>query len=171
MASGDTLVLFKPSQGRVTIDVLAKPSPDSRSELQGLDFDGEVIETIEFDWVMPSDYAGGGTTVTVFWAASNGIGGTALSGDVVWNVSWRRIEEDVDDLDDTPTHAAQKITDTEASASGEISKAPVTFADGTDMDSVVSGDMFSLRLSRDATNAADTLTGDAEVFMVEVKET
>lgn len=39
----------------------------------------------------------------------------------------------------------------------------------TTIDSVVAGDGFRLKITRDANNGSDTMTGDAELIAVEVR--
>jgi hypothetical protein len=39
----------------------------------------------------------------------------------------------------------------------------------TTIDSVTAGDGFRLKINRDANNASDTMTGDAELIAVEVR--
>jgi hypothetical protein len=53
--------------------------------------------------------------------------------------------------------------------SGLITITAVTFTDGADMDSVAAGNAFRLKVTRDAVN--DDMTGDAELIVVEAKET
>ena len=49
--------------------------------------------------------------------------------------------------------------------------ASIAFADGAEMDSVAAGNAFRVQITRDANNAADTATGDAELVAVHIKET
>ena len=39
------------------------------------------------------------------------------------------------------------------------------------IDGLLAGEAFRLRVSRDATNGADTMAGDAELFGIELRET
>ena len=47
--------------------------------------------------------------------------------------------------------------------------ASIAFADGAEMDSVAAGNAFRVQITRDANNAADTATGDAELVAVHIK--
>ena len=165
MASGDTLVVFTPlhneppSANNATLD--------TRNQHAILDFDAGTDESAVFGSVMPRHYAGTtGVTVTLVWLAS-----TATANEVVWDVSWERHQDDVTDLDGDSFAAVNSVTDTCASASGEPSYPTVAFTDGADMDSVAAGESFRLKVTRDADNVSDDMTGDAELLRVEVRET
>jgi hypothetical protein len=48
----------------------------------------------------------------------------------------------------------------------------ITFTDGADMDSVAAGDLFILRVRRESSDTGnDTMSNDAHLWVVEVKET
>ena len=51
--------------------------------------------------------------------------------------------------------------------------ASIAFTDGAQMDSMAVGEKFRLKISRDAdsTNDTDDMAGDAELHMVEIRET
>ncbi|KKK65637.1 hypothetical protein LCGC14_2972130, partial [marine sediment metagenome] len=52
---------------------------------------------------------------------------------------------------------------------GLVDIVTVTFTDGADMDSVAVGELFRLKVTRDA--VSDDAAGDAELVAVEIKET
>jgi len=54
---------------------------------------------------------------------------------------------------------------------GKVKRASITFSDGAEMDSVGAGHSFRLKVYRDADNASDTATGDAEIVAVHLRET
>ena len=132
-----------------------------------IDFDDSIIEVIDF-YCRLEGYAGGGLTVTFDWSATS-----ATSGDVRWCVGIRRIEDDAEDIDTEHTYDFNETTDTCASVSGERSRVSVAFTNGADMDSLANGESFILRIRRDPSNGADTMTGDAELWYwtVAIKET
>lgn len=165
MASGDTLLIFTPlhneppSSNAATIDL--------RNQHAVLDFDAGTDESARFSGVMPRNYSGDtGVTVTLVWMASS-----ATSGDTIWDVSWERHADDAFDLDSDGFAAVNSVTDTAASASGEVSYPTITFTDGADMDSVAVGESFRLNVTRDADNASDDMTGDAELLRIEIQDT
>lgn len=141
-------------------------TPDTRNGHPILDFDDTSDEDAVFSAVLSPDYSGGGLTVEIYWLATS-----ATSGDTVWNAAIERHEDDALDLDADSFAAANAVTDTAASASGEISVATITFTDGADMDSLAAGESFRLKITRDANNGSDTMSGDAELLRVVVRET
>lgn len=167
MASGDTLLAFTsaanvpPSSNPATLD--------SRNSHLVLDFDATTDEEAVFEGVLPENYAGGGLTVTLVWLAS-----TATSGNVVWQAAFERHQDDTDDLDSDSFAAFQGSgAVATASASGEPQYSNITFTDGAQMDNLAAGESFRLKIRRDAddTSATDSMTGDAELLRVHVKET
>ena len=111
-------------------------------------------------------YDGSGVTVTLVWLAA-----TATTGDVVWDVSFERHEDDATDFDADSFAAVNSATATTASAAGEPQYTAITFTDGADMDSVAVGESFRLRVNRDADNGSDDMAGDAQLARVEIQET
>ncbi|MEK9983984.1 MAG: hypothetical protein VXB01_02600 [Opitutae bacterium] len=168
MASGKVVGHYiretPPGANAATVDVRSGGSTPSE-ELAIRDFDDGTDEYMDYLFVM-RDYDAGGLTVNLKWMAS-----TATSGNVVWQAALRRIADDAEDIDSSHTYAFNTVTAGAPSASGEVGYDSITFTDGADMDSVADGDLFILRVSRDADNASDTMTGDAELLAVEVLET
>jgi hypothetical protein len=116
---------------------------------------------------MPRHYAGGGVTVYLHWAASTD---TTAAHHCYWDAAFERIAADDLDIDADSFAAAQSVdTDHCNATSGKVTITAITFTNGAQMDSVVAGDLFRLRITRDAAN--DDLTGDAELLGIEIKET
>lgn len=128
-------------------------------------FDASTIEYIDFKCHLIG-YGGGGLTFTLPWSAAS-----ATSNVVRWGAAIRRIQDDAEDIDTSQTYDFNSTDDTTASASGEISYPTITFTNGADMDSVADGEVFILRIRREANHANDTMTGDAELWGVFGKET
>lgn len=166
MASADTLAVFSALDGQPPSSNYA--TLDTRNGYMVLDFDDTTDESTIFCGVMPRNYAGGGVTVTVGWMAS-----TATTGTISLDVSFLSVTDDADDLDTKSFATANNANPTTASASGEVDYATVTFTDGADMDSVAAGELFYLKVTRDAdgTTSTDNMTGDMELVFVEIKET
>ncbi len=164
MASGDTLTVFMPLHSEPPASNYA--TLDVRGAHAVLDFDASTDETAYFGGVLPGHYAGNGITVTLIWAASS-----ATSGDCVWDVAFERHVDDVTDIDATSFAAVQSATATAASASGETSYDDIAFTDGAQIDSLAIHESFRLSVTRDANNGSDTMTGDAELLRVIIKET
>lgn len=164
MASGNTLLSFgvqaneAPSSGAATYD--------TRNSEWVLDFDAATDEAFIAKAVLPRHYAGGGITVYIHWSATS-----ATSGDVVWGVQFERIGEGQQDIDADSFATAATVTATAPGTSGNVDIASVAFSNGTAIDSIAVGELFRIKVYRDADNAADTMTGDAELLYVELKET
>jgi hypothetical protein len=170
MASGDTLLIFTARDGIPSATagaahaILAGGSTPAEG-VPYLSFDSATDEHADFIGVMPRHYGGGGLTVTLHWASG------ATSNATVWNVAFRRIADDAEDVDTSHTYDFNAVTATTASAAGEVDYAAITFSDGADMDSLAVGELFVLRVRRDADNGSDNMTGDAYLIAIEVKET
>ena len=162
MASGDTLCFWTALSNEPPSSFPAQF--DKRAGVPVLDFDDSVDENAEFGGFMPRNYAGGGITVTIGWMASS-----ATSGTTSWDISFKSITDDADDLDTKSYAAANTVTATTASASGEVDYATVTFTDGADMDSIAAGEYFRMQVTVDASDG--TMTGDAELVFIEIQET
>ena len=166
MASGDTLFRYAPTQGSppaanyATLDTRQAAIPH-----KVLDFDATTNESIVFQDVMPRHYGGGGVTVYIHYAMS-----TAEADTVDWDVAWERIGDQQQDLDSDGFAAVQSVDNTTVpGTSGLVDIVSVAFTNGAQMDSVAVGESFRLKVTRDA--ASDDATGDAELYMVEGKET
>lgn len=163
MASGNTLVIFTPCHNIPTAANYA--TLDMRNLHPVLDFDAATNESAVFTGVMPRHYAGGGVTVYIHWAASTD---TTDTHHCFWDAAF----ELCTGLDmDANSFAAVNSVDTDHcnATSGIETVTAITFTDGADMDSVIAGALFRLIITRDAAN--DDMTGDAEVYAVEIKET
>lgn len=134
-------------------------TPVVRNTNLALAFDAATDETIYFRTVMPSDYAAETITVTVHWRADS-----ATSGAVKWNVAWEAMTGDIDsDSFDTD----QTGTTTTAGTAGNPNTTAITFTQAQ-ADGITAEDEFRLRVTRDADDAGDTMTGDAHVTSVTV---
>lgn len=165
MASGNTLVVFTPQQNEPPSSSYA--TLDTRNGYLVLDFDADADESAIFRGFMPRHYAGGGVTVTVGWMASS-----ATSGTISLDVAFLSVTDDADDLDTKSFATAKNANPTTASASGEVDYVTIAFSNGSEMDSVAAGEMFLLKVTRDAngTTSTDDMTGDMELCFIEIKE-
>ena len=136
----------------------------------------EVIEVVAYDagsdefadvlLRLPEHYDGGGITLTIGWMAAS-----ATSGDVVWGGAVRALPDDAEDVDSAHSYDFNEATGTAASASGEVQYTDITFTNGADMDSWAVGEWAIFRIRRNADDAADTMTGDAQLLGISIKET
>ena len=130
------------------------------------DFDDstdEILVSSPFVW--PEAYTGSGTLkATISYIMTS-----ATSGDVIWTVAVEAVTAadavDLDSASDFDT--ANSVTDTVPGTQGYLAQATVTL---TNADSVASGDMVRIKLTRDADNGSDTATGDARLLGVKIFE-
>lgn len=163
MATGQTLCVFTPQANQPPATNYA--TPDTRNSIFVLDFDPSTDESAIFEGVLPRNYAGGGLTVTLKWAATS-----ATSGTCRWAVQFEKGDTDIDS-DSFAT--ANTAGGTASGTSGIETSTLITFTDGAGIDSLAVGDRFRMKVFRDAdgTSGTDDMTGDAELLTVEIKET
>jgi hypothetical protein len=107
-------------------------------------------------------YAGGGLEINLPFMMSSQAGTNGIR----FEAAIRYLEEDVDDLDASHTYVFQGVSyDPVPSAAGEVGIAVVTMTDGAQMDSLVDGGVFILRVYRDHDHADDDSTGDLELMV------
>jgi hypothetical protein len=124
-----------------------------------LDFDDATDESAVFVSIIPEGASlGSGLKIRLHWMAT-----TATSGNVVWDVSLERMTTDLD------SDSFDTIASGTAAANGTSGILTVTEITLTTIDSVTAGDGFRLKVTRDANNASDTMTGDAELVVCEVR--
>lgn len=162
MASGDTLLTWRPLEGEPPASNYAQIVVVNGHPL--LAFDTTTQEAMLFSGaVLTRNYAGGGITVYVTWAADS-----ATTGTIGWTVEFETSASQVLGTDGFAT--AQTIT--AATVAGTIRTPTITnvaVSNGANMDSIAVGVKFRLRLKRDVAN--DTATGDALLIAIELKET
>ena len=164
MASGDLLHQWQAKDGEPPSSSFAALTRRNNHFL--LAYDAASEEACDFSGVLSRRYSGGGLTLTLAWAAAS-----ATTGDVKWGAKIERHQDDVDDLDADSFATEQVATGTTASLSGELQYTAITFTAGANMDSLAVGEDFRLRISRKAADAADTMTGDAQLKSLELRET
>jgi len=163
MASGDPVVqvirVVPPAANAATVDWRAGGSTPAEN-FEVYDFDDGTDEFIDFLCKLEG-YGGSGLTCTLTWSAT-----TATTGNVVWGLAVRRIQDDAEDVDTSHTYVYNTVTDAAPSASGEVVYPTIAFTDGADMDSWAEGELAIVRVTRDADNGSDTLSGDAEFWFL-----
>lgn len=165
MASGDTLIVITPA-------MMIGPASNfaqfvARNNHLLLAYDDTTQEDAYFPLVLPRNYAATtGVTITIVWLAA-----TATTGNVVWETAFERHQDDATDLDADSFATGQTVTAGAASASGEPSYDTRAHTDGAQMDSIAVGESGRLRVRRVAADAGDTMTGDAQLLRIEIRET
>ena len=166
MASGDSLVILTPQANEAPAASYA--TLDLRNAHPVLDFDADADESAVFTGILPRNYAGGGLTVNLHWAASTD---TNAAHACVWEVSFEAISGL--DIDGDSFAAIQFLHGHPNGTSGIETVTAIPVANGGEMDSIAVGGAFRVKVSRDAdaTNDTDDMTGDAELLVVEIQET
>ncbi|HEY4690301.1 MAG TPA: hypothetical protein VIK33_13380 [Anaerolineae bacterium] len=166
MASGDTLNVFTPLQNEPPASIYA--TLDVRNLHPVLDFDGSADEEAVFTSILPRHYAGGGLTVYLHVAFSS-----ATSGNAYWQAAFERMDDGTLDTDADSFAAFQGAAGNPNGTSGIMTLVTIPFTSGAQMDSLTVGEMFRLKVRRDADGSAgtDDVTTDAELVAVEIKET
>lgn len=152
-----TYAVFTPSQNQPPATAFA--TLDTRNSILVLDFDDATDESAVFVSVIPEAASlGSGLKIRLHWMAT-----TATSGNCVWDVSLERMNTDLD------SDSFATIASATAAANGTSGILTVTEITLTTIDSVTAGDGYRLKVTRDADNASDTMSGDAELVVVEVR--
>ena len=133
---------------------------DTRNSVAVLDFDAATDESAVFVGVINEGAVlTSGLIVRISWAATS-----ATSGNCVWDVSFEKTTGQDIDSDSFDTIAS--ATTATSGTSGVVNTTAITI---TSIDSLAANDCFRLKVTRDANNASDTMTGDAELVAVEVR--
>lgn len=168
MASGDPVVqvlaVMPPGANSASIDTRTGGSTPAE-EVVVYDFDAAASEYLDRKCLL-SGYDGGGLTFTTPWSAS-----TATSNQARWEIGIRRVQDDAEDIDSSHSYDTNGVSDTCASAAGELSYPTIAFTDGADMDSWADGEIAIVRIYRDHDHADDTMSGDAELWNLSGAET
>lgn len=162
MASGDTLLIITPYNNEPPAAAYA--TLDLRNYHPVLDFDAAADESAVFTAIMPRNYAGGGVTVYLHWVSTD----TTDTNHCFWDAAFERISGQDTDADGFAAVQSNDTTHPNAT-SGIETVTEIPFTNGAQMDSVVAGDIFRLKITRDAVN--DNMAGDAELLGIEIKET
>ncbi len=134
---------------------------DARGNFSVLDFDASTTEYAIFNYIIPSYIdTSVNFTVELYWTATS-----ATTGDVAWD-----LESDLyatGSIDTQTWASAGSSTDTTSGTNGQINKSTIS---SIDLSSASAGDVISLRVSRDTGDAGDTMTGDAELLFMVIRQ-
>jgi len=167
MASADTLIIFTPQAATFPTALFA--TFDERSGCGAgalvLDFDAATGETAFFQGFMPRNYTTGGITITVVWSASS-----AAAAETVWRTRIERGEAGAN-LASGGFGTAITATDSATATQGTLYYHTNAHTHGAQTDSTVKGEIFTLAVTRLASDSGDDMAGDAELVRVEIQET
>lgn len=132
---------------------------DTRNSIPVLDFDAASDESAVFMGVIPPGaILTGGLNIVLNWAATSATGGVCS-----WNAALERM---TGDLDIDSFGAATGATGLANATNGVPTVTTIVLSD---VDGATGGDPYRLRITRGASGASDTMTGDAELVTVEVR--
>ncbi len=160
MATGDTLMIWGPLAGLPPASGYA--SLDVRNGHTVLGFDAAADESALFGSILPAHYGGGDLTVELHWTSTS-----ATSGNVRWLAALEPTSGT--DIDADNFGAASSGTTAAPASAGALTKTTLTVS-AASAGNPAAGDALRLKVTRDADNAADTMTGDAELWAVHLRE-
>lgn len=163
MASGDTLCILTPLHAEAPATLYALLGVRNNHPI--LSYDGTTAWAAYFTSDMPANYSGAGVTLKIWWSAAS-----ATTGAVVWGASMEDMTATDLDADSFATQVVGTATTT-SGTSGILSNTTISLTSGAQMDNVVAGDPFRLRIERLPANAGDTMAGNAEIMAIELLET
>lgn len=166
MATDNTLCIFTPLNNEPPAAAFA--TLDTRNSHPTLDFDGATDEEAVFTGVLPTQYSGLGLDINTWWSFTS-----ATTGSLRVQAAIERIDVSSLDIDADSFAAFQSAGGTAPGTSGQAIKVTVQLSSGANMDSLVAGEMFRLKIRRDAdgTSGTDDIASDAELVAIEIQET
>jgi hypothetical protein len=142
-------------------------TPDYRNGHAVLDFDGVTDEEAVFEGVLSPGYGGSGLTIDL-WVALT----TAVAGNFRFQVAFERMDVSSLDIDADSFAAFNSAGGVAPATSGQFLKLSIPFTSGAQMDGLLAGEAFRLKVRRDAdgTSGTDDITTDAELLRVALRE-
>lgn len=162
MATGNALAEFTALS--VEPPAASAAALDVRNAEPHLAFDAAADEVAVFSGVLPDHYGAGGINVVLMWRAAS-----ATSGDVVWTVAVERQDDEGLDTDADSFATAVSATATAPGTSGMLQYTTVALSN-SQIDGLLKNERYRLKVTRDADNGSDTMTGDAELVHVYIRE-
>jgi len=165
MASGDRLGFWDATNNHPPSSGFAQY--DTRNSHPILRFDPSTVEDAIFSGEMPPWYAGGSVKLRLFVGFD-----TATTGASRWQTDFERTQDAVLDVDaDSFSGTFQNNGLTVPGTAGIFTWLEITHTSGQ-MDGVVAGDPFRIKVRHDATGTTgtDDATGDHELMFVEMVE-
>lgn len=164
MASGDLLYVFRPGSNEPPAANFA--TDGVRGARRVLEFDADTNQAAQFVGLMPAQYSNAtGIDVTLHCFSDDNNAAHAA----YFSVYLESLENGVDLDSDSYGSAATDYGNPDATA-GESWTIAISLPKAN-MDGVIKGDPFRLKVERDADNASDDVTGDVQVFLIVVRET
>lgn len=164
MASGETLAKFHPYN-------YTPPATTNYATLSyrnfhpHLEFDASTDEKANWTDVMPEHYSNGGVTAELHFSMT-----AASTGNVEFEMAFERIQAETLDIDADSFAAVQASSAVGVPTTpGFVKVATITFNNGTQMDSLVAGELYRIQVNRNV-GVASNATGDAELHFIHMFE-
>lgn len=131
-----------------------------------LDYDSTALESAIFVGCLPeAAVTTSGLKVRLVWTAD-----TVTNTDaVVWAIQWQRIDTSTD-LDADAFSNTVTATAAASGTAGVPVITEITITGTANLDSIVAGDFYRVKISRDGTHTSDALTNDACLVGVEIRD-
>ena len=138
-----------------------------KGDRPALRYDPSSDECAYFEGVLGSGYNGGGLTVDLFWSSDAGV----TTGATGWLTAFERYESTLD-LTSSGFASNNSISTTTSGTAERLVTSTIAHTDGAQIDSLAAGEGFRLRVCRDGdgSTVTDSMTGDAFLYKVDVKE-
>lgn len=163
MASGSSLFELLPLGSETPAANFA--TLDTRNARPCIDFDAATNESIVWTDTIPAQYAGGGITFKLRWAATS-----ATTGNVVWVIAIERTDDEGLDIDSDSFATGVSVTATCPGTSGQVQYTDIALTN-SELDGALVGELIRVKLTRNAADGSDTMAGDAECIGVYPVET
>jgi len=120
---------------------------------------------VDVDGRMPGGWNGGNVELVLYFASTS-----TASGNVKWDVQVERLANDGTAITASSFDVVTSATSAVGTPTvGSLSYATITVSSGN-MDGLLAGEYFRIRIQRDTTDALDTLTGDAVLLGLSLNE-
>ncbi len=160
-----TLAVFTAGNNEPPTTLFARADNDNGHPVLAFDADTEWFAI--FTGRLIRSYTGNGITASLGWWAD-----TATTNNVRWTGQFARNQDETTDMDAAPTYSTRiEATSAAPSTNGFIQYVDIPFTDGAQIDSMIVGESFQMRISRDVLDAADLMAGDAFLHTIELRET
>lgn len=158
MASGQSLVRLLPTDNEPPATNFAQRDDRNGSPL--LNFDATTQWTAIFSDVMPLNYGAGGITIVLYCTLAS-----ATTGTLGWDVAFERRNTDVDADSFATAQVVAAVTVPANNGDPLVMSLAIAHAN---LDGVVAGDWFRVRVRRDT---ADTAAGFGQIGAIHISET
>ena len=160
MAVNDILaagfVAVPPATNAAGLEFRAGGSTDNESYAVWA-FDAASSEKLDLHGVMSPRYTGAGLKVRLPWVAAS-----ATANGTRWAVAFRRLDTG-EDVDTSHSYSEQEATGTAPATNGQVVYTEIAFTQAQ-ADAIAAGEKLVLRIRRDVADAADTMSGDAQLL-------